>query len=75
MRTFDFASESVDCNQNPSYSTRLFVHRAVHYVAAASLTLSTQSERVVGIGEIFTQVGKKLLHQLPLGIVFKAPVE
>jgi hypothetical protein len=44
------------------------------YVAVA-LTLSSQSERVVGIGEIFTQEGKELLHQLPLGIVFKAPVE
>lgn len=45
----------------------------LYYVC--TLTLSSQSECVVGIGKLFTQKWQELLHQLPLGIVLKAPVE
>ncbi len=37
----------------------------------ALLTCRGQRECIVGIGKLFTQIGKELLHQLPLRIRFK----
>ena len=38
------------------------------------LTSSSQCECAVSLGEVLTQIGKVLLHQLPFGVVLKASV-
>ena len=43
------------------------------YVFMHVQTLSSQSECVVSISKVFSQVGKELFHQLPFGIILKAP--